>query len=41
VNGYPAANKKDFGELPAHLKPGLKTHYVRTFDDVKKIAFKA
>lgn len=38
---FPAANRKDFEELPDHIKKGLKTHYARTFSDVIKIAFKA
>jgi len=35
---FPAGNRKDFDELPDHIKSGVKPHYVRTFEDVIKIA---
>ncbi len=37
---FPAANRKDFEELPDHIRKGLTPHFVRTFEDVIKIAFK-
>jgi ATP-dependent Lon protease len=36
---FPAENKKDFDELPAHIKRGLKPHFVRTFREVVKLCF--
>ena len=30
----PEENKKDFAELPAHIRRGLKPHFVATFEDV-------
>lgn len=35
----PSENLKDFDELPAHIKKGLKVSFVRRFDDVLKAAF--
>jgi len=37
---FPSANRKDFEELPDHIRKGLAPHFVRTFDDVIEIAFK-
>jgi len=36
---FPAANKRDFDELPAHIRHGLKPHFVENFDDVVKLCF--
>jgi ATP-dependent Lon protease len=36
---FPAENKKDFDELPAYLKNGIKPHFVAYFDEVIRIAF--
>lgn len=36
---FPAANQKDFEELPAYLKKGLKVHFVSEYDEVYAIAF--
>ena len=36
---FPADNKKDFDELPEHLKEGIQAHFVEHFDDVLKIAW--
>lgn len=36
---FPAENKSDFDELPAHIKKGLKPHFVKTFAEVVKICF--
>lgn len=36
---FPYENKKDFEELPAHIKAGIKVHFVRTFEDVLAICF--
>ena len=38
---FPAANKRDFDELPEYLKEGLTVHFARTFDDVFHVAFPA
>jgi ATP-dependent Lon protease len=36
---FPEANRRDFEELPAYLKKGLKVNFVREFEDVYEIAF--
>lgn len=36
---FPKANLRDYEELPAYLKSGLKVHFVEHYDDVFKIAF--
>ena len=36
---FPAENRKDFDELPAHIRKGLKPHFVGTFKDVLKLCF--
>lgn len=36
---FPFENKKDFDELPAYIKKGLKVHFVNYFDDVLKVVF--
>ncbi len=36
---FPAGNRKDFEELPDHIRKGLSPHFVRTFADVIRIAF--
>lgn len=38
---FPKENKKDFEELPAHIRKGLKPHFVATFRDVVKLCFNA
>lgn len=35
----PIDNKKDFDELPEHIKKGLSVHYADYFEDVLKAAF--
>ncbi len=35
---FPAGNRTDFDELPANIRSGLKAHFVKTFDEVIKIA---
>lgn len=35
----PIDNKKDFDELPDHIKKGINVHYADYFDDVLKVAF--
>jgi ATP-dependent Lon protease len=35
----PAANERDFNELPAHLRDGLKVHFARHFRDVFAVVF--
>ncbi len=36
---FPEANRKDFEELAGYLKTGLKVHFARLYEDVRKIAF--
>jgi ATP-dependent Lon protease len=36
---FPAANQKDFDELPEYLRRGLKAHFVERFEHVLEIAF--
>ncbi len=36
---FPAENKSDFDELPAHIKKGLTPHFATTFADVVKVCF--
>lgn len=36
---FPVDNKKDFDELPDHIKEGLTVHYADYFDDVLDVAF--
>ena len=31
---FPKGNKRDFDELPDHLKAGLDVHFAETYDDV-------
>jgi ATP-dependent Lon protease len=35
----PTQNKKDYIELPEHLKENLEVYYAKTFQDVYKVAF--
>ncbi len=36
---FPFENKKDFDELPAYIRKGLKPHFVQSFKDVVKLCF--
>ncbi len=36
---FPEDNRRDYDELPAYLKKGLKIHFVSHYDDVFTIAF--
>ncbi|OGV57887.1 MAG: endopeptidase La [Lentisphaerae bacterium RIFOXYA12_FULL_48_11] len=36
---FPEENKKDFDELPAHIRKGLKPSFVATFSQVVKLCF--
>ncbi len=36
---FPEGNRKDFEELPAHLKEGLEVHFAKTYRDVYNVAF--
>lgn len=36
---FPEDNRKDFEELPPHVRRGLKPHYVRMFSDVVALLF--
>jgi len=35
---FPRENKRDYEELPAYLKKGLKVHFVDTYDEVYRLA---
>jgi len=37
---FPDRNRKDFEELPAHIRKGLKPHFVSTFADVVSTCFR-
>ncbi len=37
---FPKENEKDYQELPAHIRKGLRPHFVRTFQDVVELCFK-
>jgi len=36
---FPEGNRKDFEELPAYLKKGIKAHFVDEYEQVHAIAF--
>ena len=36
---FPDENRKDFEELPAHVKAGMKPHFVKTFKEVVDLCF--
>ncbi|GBG83520.1 hypothetical protein CBR_g37235 [Chara braunii] len=36
---FPEANKRDFDELPAHVKEGLSVHFVQHYDEIFNLAF--
>jgi len=36
---FPKENEQDFKELPAHIRRGLKPHFVLTFADVVEVCF--
>lgn len=36
---FPQENKRDFDELPAYIKKGLKVHFVDHYDEVFRVAF--
>jgi ATP-dependent Lon protease len=36
---FPIENKKDFDELPHHIRRGLDPHFVGTFDEVIALCF--
>jgi ATP-dependent Lon protease len=36
---FPESNRKDFDELPDHLKEGLDVHFAKTYHDVYTVAF--
>ncbi len=37
---FPQDNQRDYDELPAHIKKGMKVHFVTHYDEVFKIAFR-
>jgi ATP-dependent Lon protease len=37
---FPEANRKDFEELPEHLRKGLSVHFARSYPEVYSLAFK-
>ncbi len=36
---FPKDNARDYDELPAYLKKGLKVHFVEHYDEVYRVAF--
>jgi ATP-dependent Lon protease len=36
---FPESNRKDFEDLPEHLREGLEVHYAKNYRDVYKVAF--
>jgi ATP-dependent Lon protease len=38
---FPKENEKDYQELPAHIRRGLRPHFVETFQDVVALCFPA
>lgn len=36
---FPKANKRDFDELPEHLKEGLEVHFAARYEDVQAVVF--
>jgi ATP-dependent Lon protease len=36
---FPEANRKDFDELPAYIRKGLKPHFVSRYSEVAAIVF--
>lgn len=36
---FPSANKRDFLELPAHVKEGLEVHFVDHYSEIFTLAF--
>jgi ATP-dependent Lon protease len=36
---FPAENRKDFEELPAHIRKGIKAYFVNTFDQIIPLCF--
>jgi ATP-dependent Lon protease len=36
----PDANRRDFEEVPEHVRRGLNVHFVKSFDDVASLLFK-
>jgi ATP-dependent Lon protease len=35
----PAENRRDYDEVPEHIRRGIEVHFVDTFADVVEIAF--
>ena len=35
----PSANRKDWEELPEHVRSGIEIHFADTYEDVYKVAF--
>lgn len=36
---FPSGNKKDFDELPEHVREGLDVHFVDHYDQIFELAF--
>jgi ATP-dependent Lon protease len=36
---FPKENQRDYDELPAYLKKGLRVHFVKDYDEVFRVAF--
>ena len=37
---FPKGNKRDWDELPTHLKEGIEVHFASTYADVFNVALK-
>lgn len=37
----PEANRKDFEELPVHIRKGMTAHFVKAYPEVAAIAFES
>lgn len=36
---FPSVNKRDYLELPAHVKEGLEAHFVNHYSEIFALAF--
>jgi ATP-dependent Lon protease len=36
---FPKDNQRDYDELPAYIKKGVKVHFVDTYNEVFRVAF--
>jgi ATP-dependent Lon protease len=36
---FPKENQRDYDELPAYVRKGLRVHFVKTYEEVVRVAF--